>query len=137
MAENNNLNIEEFRKRNLVGYTGYSGIEIERLEEGMVVCSMPITEHHLNPLGTVHGGACFTLADSCGGIAVRTLGAKPTTCSSTISFMRPTMGCKKMIATATVLKRGASTCVVDIRLDTDTGVHASQVLATYFNLDKS
>ena len=43
--------------------TKLCGANIESVTENEVVCSMEITEDHLNAVGTVMGGAIFTLAD--------------------------------------------------------------------------
>ena len=95
---------------------------------------MPVTKEHSNPWSTVHGGALFTLADTIGGIAATSVGAHPTTCMSTISYLRPTMDCKVVKASAKVIKNGSNTIVVEISLYSDKGTHISQVMATYFNL---
>ena len=49
------------------------GIELVRAEPGEVEVAIRVEEHHLNLLGTVHGGVIAALADTAMGLAVRTL----------------------------------------------------------------
>lgn len=44
-------------------FAAYCGIELLDVSQGSAKAKMDIKEHHLNGLGTVHGGAIFTLAD--------------------------------------------------------------------------
>ena len=45
------------------------GIDLLELSEGKAVIQMQVREEHLNLLGTTHGGAIFTLADTVMGLA--------------------------------------------------------------------
>ena len=44
-------------------FAKYCGIELLEMGKGRSKVRMEICEHHLNGVGTVHGGAIFTLAD--------------------------------------------------------------------------
>ena len=44
-------------------FAGHSGIELLEISEGRAKAVMKIKKHHLNAVGSVHGGAIFTLAD--------------------------------------------------------------------------
>ena len=52
---------KEFSKRDLFG--GHNGMEVISAQPGLAKARMEINSRHLNGLGTVHGGALFTLAD--------------------------------------------------------------------------
>jgi acyl-CoA thioesterase len=54
-------NIKQFFTRDR--YAKHSGIELVSVSPGHAVAQMPIQALHLNALGTVQGGAIFTLAD--------------------------------------------------------------------------
>jgi acyl-CoA thioesterase len=56
----------------------WAGIELVRAEPGEVEVAMRVEQHHLNLLGTAHGGMVAALADTAMGLAVRTL-AEPGT----------------------------------------------------------
>jgi acyl-CoA thioesterase len=52
--------------RNLLSrdqFAKHSGIELVELSKGYAKAVMPLQQMHLNGVGTVHGGAIFTLAD--------------------------------------------------------------------------
>ena len=53
-------------------------------------------DRHLNPLGTVHGGCLYTLADTVAGFAAASCGFEGPTLSGNMYFLRPTMGVKKL-----------------------------------------
>jgi len=44
-------------------YAKLAGIELVSVSPGVAVARMPITPEHLNAVGSVQGGAIFTLAD--------------------------------------------------------------------------
>lgn len=44
-------------------FAGHSGIELLEISEGRAKAVMKIEQYHLNAVGSVHGGAIFTLAD--------------------------------------------------------------------------
>jgi acyl-CoA thioesterase len=55
------LTPKEFTERDKFGL--YNGMEVVSVEKGRARTRMDIAPHHKNGLGTVHGGAIFTLAD--------------------------------------------------------------------------
>jgi acyl-CoA thioesterase len=55
------LSAKEFSLRDKFGT--YNGMDVISVGNGTAVARMQVTEHHKNGLGTVHGGALFTLAD--------------------------------------------------------------------------
>lgn len=50
----------------------WAGIELIRAEPGEVEIALRAEDHHLNLLGTVHGGMLATVADTAMGLAMRT-----------------------------------------------------------------
>lgn len=56
--------------------------------EGRSKVSMKICEHHLNGVGTVHGGAIFTLADFAFAIAGNSHGKIAVAINTSITFMK-------------------------------------------------
>ncbi|MCK9150400.1 PaaI family thioesterase [Methanobacterium alcaliphilum] len=53
--------IKQFFKKDK--FAEYNNIQLIEVQRGYAKAKMPITENHLNGIGTVHGGAIFTLAD--------------------------------------------------------------------------
>lgn len=50
----------------------WAGIDLVRAEPGEVEVALRAEDHHLNLLGTVHGGMLATVADTAMGLAMRT-----------------------------------------------------------------
>jgi acyl-CoA thioesterase len=55
------LSAREFSLRDKFGT--YNGMEVVSVGKGVAVARFEVKDHHKNGLGTVHGGALFTLAD--------------------------------------------------------------------------
>lgn len=125
---------EELARISNSGFIKHAGIEVTDIGEGFCEGKIVIKEEHLNPNGALHGGLLFTLADTMGGAALRKYGIVPTTCSSTINYMRPTVGAKEIRARADVMKKGRNNSVVKIELYTDADVHVTTVIANYADL---
>ena len=70
-------------------------------------------DRHLNPLGTVHGGCLYTLADTVAGFAAASCGFEGPTLSGNMYFLRPTMGVKKLTCESRVVKNGKRIRVVE------------------------
>lgn len=78
------------------------------LEQGYGHCKvrMDIKKEHMNPIGSVHGGALFTMADEACGIAASTTGGVCTTVDSHIEFLNAAIGVKYLTAEAKPKKIG-------------------------------
>lgn len=64
------------------------GIELLEVSEGGAKARMEITSGHLNSLGTVHGGALFTLADFIFAVAANSHGRATVAINANISYMK-------------------------------------------------
>ena len=117
-----------------VGFIKYSGIKVTNAGEGHAEGEIDILPHHLNPAGALHGGLLFTIMDTIGGFATRTLGVLPTTLCSNINYLRPTMGTTKIKAVADVIKRGKNVSVVRIDLLDDKDVLVASGASNYSDL---
>ncbi len=56
-------------------FWGYLGCELGSLDEHRAVITLEVKEHHLNPLGILHGGVHAALLDSAMGLAA--MAARP------------------------------------------------------------
>jgi uncharacterized protein (TIGR00369 family) len=68
------------------------GFTLTRVERGAATLEMDVTEHHANPMGTVHGGVMCDIADAAMGMAYASLlgaGETFTTLELKINFLRP------------------------------------------------
>jgi acyl-CoA thioesterase len=66
----------------------YLGIELVDVSEGGAVSRMEVKEEHMNGIGTVHGGAIFTLADFTFAVAANSHGRVTVAINVSISFMK-------------------------------------------------
>lgn len=78
--------IKKFFKKDK--FAEYVGIELLEVEKGKAKTRMEINENHLNGIGTVHGGALFTLADFTFAIAANSYGNVTVAINANISFMK-------------------------------------------------
>ncbi|HML05061.1 MAG TPA: hotdog fold thioesterase [Methanobacterium sp.] len=78
--------IIDFFKRDK--FAEYVGIELLEIKKGMAKTKMEINENHLNGIGTIHGGALFTLADFTFAVAANSYGNVTVAINANISFMK-------------------------------------------------
>lgn len=70
-------------------YARHLGIEVVLVEEGHAVTRMKIRESHKNFLGSVHGGAIFSLADVAFSAAANSCGRKTVAIHIAIDYLAP------------------------------------------------
>lgn len=127
--------ILEYRQRenrfgNLVGMT------IAEASDGYARGELKVRPEHLNPLGTVHGGCLYTLADSIGGTASATRGTITPTVSSDMHFLNAARDTDTLICEAREVKRGRTISVYAIEIRSDSGKLIADGTFTYFNVGK-
>jgi len=110
------------------------GISIDEVQPGFARCSMKIQPKHLNAEGVAMGGALFTLADICAGIAAN-FGGVPRTVSLTaeITYLNAAKG-GTLTAEARTIKNGSSTCSLLTMIYDEAGVEIASVSSTSFRL---
>jgi uncharacterized protein (TIGR00369 family) len=86
----------------------WAGIELVRVEAGEVEIALTAQPHHLNLLGTLHGGMLATVADTAMGLALRTKlepGTSQVTGQLNIHYLR-TMRAGRVTGVGRVVKPG-------------------------------
>lgn len=95
------------------------------LGEGSVALTLVPAEHHLNPLGTVHGGVIAAVLDTVAGCAVHSAlpaGTGYTSLDLHTRFLRPvTPATGRVRAEGTVVSKGGRTATAEARLVDDAG----------------
>ncbi len=97
------------------GFTQLVGTELSNAEEGRATISLKAEERHLNPSGTVHGGAISTLIDAAMAEALNTMieeGEQPFTIQITVNYMKPGKP-GRLTSTAQVRKGGERITIVE------------------------
>ena len=113
------MNYEEFIK-NYHGFSPFAdniGLKLTAMSDGHCEGEVPVTPALFNPIGTIHGGVYYTLADTVGGCAARTRGQIPTTIEGK-------------------LNHGQKTIVSSVEITNDSGQTLAVGLFTFFALDK-
>jgi acyl-CoA thioesterase len=99
-------------------FAAANGMRLVELRPGYAKTSMIVAERHLNSIGTVHGGAIFTLADFAFGAAVKTGGKVAPAINANVSFLQATRtGTLYAEATEISRSRKISTCAVRVTND--------------------
>jgi acyl-CoA thioesterase len=80
-------NLLTFFKKN-DKFASHSGIELLEISKGGAKAVMEIQKHHLNAVGSVHGGAIFTLADFVFAVASNSHGTVAVAINVSISFLK-------------------------------------------------
>ena len=90
------------------------GLEVTRIEEGRAESRVRVTDQLYNPIGSIHGGCRYTIADVTCGAAVASYGIKATTMQSSMSYLRPGIGSTELIGRSQVVKHGRNISVVNV-----------------------
>lgn len=123
---------EEFDRimREDPGFINEMGITLTELSEGYAKGRIILDKKHMNPMGTVHGGLIFALADTIGGRAAMTYGSQVVTLNSSVSFLNAAADTEYIEAEANVVRAGR-TSVFDVMIRTKEGVDVAKVLITF------
>ena len=112
------------------------GIEVESVEPGHAVLSMPIRDDLKQNHGIAHGGSIAAVIDSAMALAIMPLLAeneRTTTVDLTIHYMRPLTGGTAR-ASARVVRAGRRIITVSAELFDEQGKLAATAISTYLRL---
>lgn len=112
-----------------------SGVELVDADIDYAVCRMSITENHLNAVGSVQGGAIFTLADTTFGMAANARGKLAVSLSNTISYLKSTKG-NTLIAEAKMISSTKRICTYEIEVRDDLGELIAKMTGTGYIKDE-
>ena len=117
------------------GFSELVGFEMASSGDGRAELVLNVEPRHLNPHGTVHGGAIATLVDSAMGAAVATTtgdGEGPVTIEMKVTYLEPaTTG--QLRASAEVRRRGKRITIVEadvVDADDEAVAHAIATFTT-------
>ena len=106
---------------------------LDALTEDGAVCSMEITQRHLNAEGGLMGGAILALADFTFAAAANNAHRPSVAQQVSLSFLNASRG-KKLVSTASCIKSGRTSCVYSISIKDDLGKDVAQAMFTGFKL---
>ena len=110
-----------------------NNMALEALTEDGAVCTMQITDRHLNAEGHLMGGAILALADFTFAAASNNAHRPSVAQQVSLSFLNASKG-KQLISTATCIKSGRTSCVYRIEIKDDLGKDIAQAMFTGFKL---
>ena len=96
------------------------GITVTRVEKDFAVAELTAGPESLNPGGTLHGGALYTLADAAATTAARTDGHRYATADGDIRYHRA-VSAGVVRAAASVRHRGRSLCSAAVEITDESG----------------
>ncbi len=112
------------------------GLEMLELREGYAEGRIPVKEESKNPLGTMHGGCLYSLADIVSGTVATLRGNYVTTVSGEFSYLRPAADTQYVTAKAQEIRFGKNLAVYRVDLVDDAGTVLDIATFTFFDLGK-
>lgn len=124
---------DSIRRGETCPYYTLLNMKIEEVKDGYARLGMDVEEKHLQFLGTVHGGAIGSLADSAAAWAtVGSAGHKavPVTVEMKINFLAP-VEWGRLTAEARIVHKGKTTSLSDVEVRDSKGRLVAKSLVTY------
>ncbi len=131
------MDFEKLKEIRNTGFIREVGFDTTEIHEGYARGEMTLASKHGNPIGSIHGGVIFTIADTIGGAAATSRGRYVTTLSGNINYLRPAMNCKKLIGESREIKVGKNVCVYDVIITDETGREIAMATMTYYYLKET
>ncbi len=130
------MDYEKLIEKRNVGFIQDLGFRTTEIREGYARGELVLEERHGNPIGSIHGGVMFTIADTVGGSAAVSRGRYVTTVSGEMHYLRPAIGCAKLCAESREIKVGKKLCLYEVMITDETGRELAIATMTYQYLDK-
>ena len=114
------------------GFAARLGAQVEAADDGPARIAFEVTDEHLNPAGTLHGGVLATLVDTAMGTAVRSATDDddvPATSQLTVTYLRPGKP-GPLSVTARVRTKGEHLTVCEAEVEQD-GKAIGHAVATF------
>ncbi len=118
------------------GFIQYLGVHVEEVREGYCKGINTFEEKHGNPIGSVHGGILFSLADTIGGICATASGRIVTTVDADIHYMRAAHIGDTVVTEAKEIKTGKLLSIVEVKTYNAEGKILAATTLTYHYLSK-
>lgn len=126
--------MEKITKEN--NYIKNLGIELVEYREGYAKGKMKVTENNINPYGSVHGGALYSLADTIAGFAAASYGTYASTVSGNMNFINPAMNTKYVYCEAKKVRQGKKISLYNVELFDDNNKILENGSFTFYMLSK-
>lgn len=131
------MDFEKLKELRNVGFNKAVGVVMTEISEGYAKAEIEIGPQHINPIGSVHGGVLFTIADITAGAAATSRGRYMTTMSSNMNFLRPAINCKKLYGETREIKLGKQVCVYEVTITDDAGREIAIATVTFHCISRT
>ncbi len=131
------MDFEKLKELRNVGFNRAVGVVTTEISEGYAKAEVEIGPQHMNPIGSVHGGVLFTIADITAGAAATSRGRYMTTMSSNMNFLRPAINCKKLYGETREIKLGKQVCVYEVTITDDAGREIAIATVTFHCISRT
>ena len=121
-------------KMQLNAFSVKNGMELESAEPDRAVISLKVTPECCNPMGSIHGGALYTMADNAAGMAIFTDGRVYVTINGSLNYMH-NVSSGIVRATGTVLHRGRTTAFAHVDINSEDGRLLATGEFSFYNTD--
>ncbi len=128
-----NINYEALNKlkNDIECKTGFRFIKIE---DGIAISELELSEEHFNPYGIPYGGVLFTMADDTSGVAFISAGGNGVTVNGHVDYLRGSRDAQKLICTAKVRKAGRRIFYIDADIVNEKGLDLCRFKFVFINL---
>lgn len=109
------------------------GIGIEEVDDDYARGAITICEKHQNPMGMVHGGCIYSLADTVAGVAASAKGHFVVTVSGSLNYLEAAVNTKRIIAEAHQLRFGKHMVFYEVAVTNDEGTLLAKGDFCYYN----
>lgn len=109
------------------------GICIEEIGEEYARGSITIAQKHQNPMGMVHGGCIYSLADTVAGVAASSKGQYVVTVSGSLNYLEAAVNTNKIIAQAQQLRFGKHMIFYEVAITNEEGILLAKGNFCYYN----
>lgn len=118
----------------LEGFSGEIGIKLISAGDGHARMKIDIEPRHRNPIGSVHGGCIFSLADTVSGVAVASTGVGCTTLSAHTVYLKAAMMNKSRVlyAEALPVRIGRKIAVIQVKITDDLEQDIAEMTFEYY-----
>ena len=124
--------IEKFNQFD--GFAKDIGIVMTKVANGEAEGYIELEKRHFNPIGSVHGGCLFALADTVAGSTLASTGVTCTTLSSHIEYLKGAMAgvSHKIIAEGVPVRVGRKIAVYEVYIKDEHGTLLCKVGVDFF-----
>lgn len=122
-----------FQERLKGGFTDVIGVKVLKHHKGYCLTRTEVKPELKNPIGSVHGGCLYTIADTTAGMASIELGQEKsvTTINGSMQFLNAAIETTALYAEANVLKTGKRIVYTEVAVRGDDGTVFAKASFTF------